>query len=157
MTTLSRLSMFSILAFTISLSTGCMVTPYTGQLLKTRSETVEFSGYSRYPEDTVKIWARNSATGQWGLIGTTKSRTTKTSMYGGDWYYWSKKLSVPAQYWTEPSSVLKASAILKATIGPDDLYCFEEGFYDYFDDYDNVLDLWEEHGRGQMVWIASEQ
>ena len=75
--------------------------------------------------------------------------------FNSNWYPWNKELKVPKAYWKK-SSDGSYSAVIKAISDNNELYTFQEGFYNYAQDYDNAQDLYLEnksaHGIEIVIW-----
>ncbi len=72
------------------------------------------------------------------------------------WHFWSKQIVIPNSLWKEWGTQNTYFAIVKGVADGNDLYSFEDGFYDYVQDYDNVRDLYIDHksphGVNIIVW-----
>ena len=143
-----------LLAGIAVLSTGCMTRPGALTHVGDRDDSVLFDGWTTNPNEYVYIYARDSTTSSWLYIGYAKTGTTAVNHFGTDWYYWNKNLVVPEICWTSGSGYWNAFSYVKATNGSGtNLLTFKEGFYDWFDDYDNLSELWDEQGWGDEVII----
>ncbi|MEZ4235313.1 MAG: hypothetical protein R3F59_03970 [Myxococcota bacterium] len=83
---------FVALAAAVGLS-GCVVTPYDGQVVGKYSNVSVF-GYTDHPSASVVVEAYNFTTGGWESLGTTTSAATAS--YGAG--YWSSNSPALYQY-----------------------------------------------------------
>lgn len=134
---------------------GCMVSPGNQQVLETRFDSILFSGFTVHPEQDVEIFAQN-ANQSWVKIGQAVSEDVAYEHFDGKWYYWSKKIVVPESLWQQWGKDGGFSVIVKAVADKNDLIAFEDGFYDYFDEYDSLEELYLENqslgGANVLIW-----
>ncbi|MCA9188173.1 MAG: hypothetical protein R3E01_22855 [Pirellulaceae bacterium] len=157
MFTKTKMCGVALLALAAISTTGCVITPYTGYVAKSRQENISFHGWSLDPNASVKVYARNKYTGNYDVIATTTTGTTAYNYYGEQWYYWHVNKVIPSSYWNNANSWFKASSLLRVKINGYDATSFEEGFYYYLDEYDTLGDLVNDRAQGTTIWIAAEK
>ncbi len=149
---------FNVLAVCLLLlsSVGCMVTPGDQQVFASRETPIQFTGFTINPGRRVDLYAKNPTTQGWDKIGQVYSATGAMQHFNTNWYPWNKELKVPKFYWKKWGNSGSYSAVLKAISDNTEMYTFQEGFYNYAQDYDNAQDLFLEnksaHGIELLVW-----
>lgn len=152
-----RWTSFSALSLLLAATVGCMVEPGDGKILSKRSESIRFAGWALKPNQSVKVMAFNQTTGIYDTIGTTTTTNVTYDQFGTTWYRWQINRVVANKYWVPFFGHYMAD--VKATIDNTDAICWEEGFYDYIQDYDSLQEMYEEHqaaGETNMFIFASE-
>lgn len=154
MLTKAKFSVLTVCLLLLS-SVGCMVNPGDQQVFASRETAIQFSGFTINPGRKVNLYAKNHTTQGWDNIDDVNSATGAMQHFDMNWYPWHKELKVPKANWKKSSNG-KYFAVLKAVSENNDLYTFQEGFYDYAQDYDNARDLYLEnksaHGIEIVVW-----
>lgn len=149
-----RTSCLGLLAGLLVTSVGCMVTPGNQQIISSRTTPVEFSGYTVHPGQKIELYAMNSSNQAWTKIGETTSSTKGFEHFGTQWYYWNKSIVIPKSQWISWGTNGMYVALVRGVADNNDLFTFEDGFYDYFDDYDSLEELYLEHGSPGGVEIG---
>lgn len=152
-----RWTSFSALSLLLAATVGCMVEPGDGKILSKRSESIRFAGWALKPNQSVVVKALNQKTGIYEPIGTTKTTNVTYDHFGTTWYRWQLNRVVPNDYWVPFFG--NHMAEVKATIDNTDALCWEEGFYNYMQDYSSLQEMYEEHhaaGETSMFIFASE-
>jgi hypothetical protein len=154
MLTKAKFSVLTVCLLLLS-SVGCMVNPGDQQVFASRETPIPFSGFTINPGRRVDLYAKNATTNVWTKIDHVYSGTGPMQHFNSNWYPWNKELKVPKAYWKK-SSDGSYSAVLKAISDNNELYTFQEGFYNYAQDYDNAQDLYLEnksaHGIEIVIW-----
>ncbi len=84
----------------LALGTGCMLSPYDGQVVANRSTPISFHGFHTNGSRTLNIRALNDQTGVFDTIETAPTSSSPYSVDGQDMFEWTKSgLVIPNQYW----------------------------------------------------------
>jgi hypothetical protein len=137
-------------------SVGCMVSPGNQEVFASRSTPIQFSGFTVHPGQHVEIFARDNSTQSWVKIGQTTSTSDAFEHFGSNWYFWKKEIVVPKSLWQKWGNDGSYSVVLKGVADKNDLMTFKEGFYNYYEDYDSLEELYLENkstsGIEILVW-----
>lgn len=152
-----QFGMRTIFAVALLLSAvGCMVSPGDYEILESHKKPIQFTGFTIRPGQRVEIFAKNIANDSWVKIGQTESSSEAMKHFGTDWYFWRTEILVPKALWTPWGNSGGYVAILKGVADKSDLMTFKEGFYNYYEDYDSVEELFLENksttGVEILVW-----
>jgi hypothetical protein len=142
--------------------TGCMMSPYDGQIVDSHYDPINFTGVTTKPGEKVIIQARyrnwNSPYDYtWETIAETHSSQVGYYYEGVMWYPWSKDIVVPGGYWRRPFNY-------EQTINPPGYYgqfrqtwvraldtsgtplaTFDDDYNDFFDPNLSIGDMWIDH------------
>ncbi len=134
--------------------TGCMTGPGQYEYIGAKTNAVDFNGFTTEPNEYVYIYARKPGTTSWKYIGYAKSGTSPINHFGTDWYYWGKSIVVPGSCWN--TGWWSATEVRATKANGTELLTFEQGFYDWFDDYTNLSDLYNDRGNGTVVTVFAD-
>lgn len=133
-----------------------MVGPGDQQIFEGRTESIPFSGFTVHPGQKIELFAKHPSTQNWVKIGETESTKDPYDYFDTKWYYWKKEVVVPKEFWLQWGKDGGFSTILKGTADKNDLFTFKEGFYNYFEDYASLEELYFENksqtGVEILVW-----
>jgi hypothetical protein len=132
-----------------------MTYPGNGEAIGKRSTAFYVDGFTPEPNQTVVVWAKKN-NGGWLKLTETKTLPTDYSVLGGPggpWYRWLKQVVVPSNCWKYQAPSLYSAELKATTLDGTELYTFEKGFADFREDYDDVLEMYEDHGAGTRVTI----
>lgn len=77
---------------------GCMLYPFDGQTITSRSTSILFEGYDSTQGTDIDVQIRNPTSGAWTrLTGATTSE--RTNYRGDDYYKWTVNAAIPAASW----------------------------------------------------------
>ncbi len=149
-----------LLFFALAPLTGCMTTPGAGEHIGSKNDSYNFSGWMTGPNEDVYLYAMKSFD-EWIYVGQAKSRTSSYDYLGTNWHFWSIQTKLPANTWWAYGSVPGANGDYLAIIQARDKYGnplknWEEGFYGYFQDYDNLGDMWDAKGHHHSIAIWAD-
>lgn len=152
------LSMLAVTSCLLLSNLGCMAAPGNLKEIANRSTAIEFSGFTVHPSQTVNLYVLN-ANSTWTKIGQVDSSDKAYEHFGTDWYFWHKSIVVPKQYWKQFGDTGGYFIVVKGMADGNDLFSFKEGFYNYYEDYDSLQELYEENkspdGVKVVVWTAN--
>lgn len=76
---------------------ACVTTPYDGQILKTKFDSVFFYGFAYDPKADVTILVLNNGKHLWEVVGKTTAGETPISVYGQQMYVWSITAAISSE------------------------------------------------------------
>jgi hypothetical protein len=147
---LQQLVLVSALAV-LAVSSGCMTNPGDGEVIGNRSTPVSFSGFTQNPNEPVAVWARRAGDGSWVWLGTTVTGSHALYLDDAAWYPWAASRAIPWECWQGVYGYYTAE--LAATTPGGELYTFEQGFWNYRGQYDDILTMYNERGAGTRVHV----
>ncbi len=74
--------------FLLAPTTGCMLTPFDGQEVTSKTSKISCGGFVPYPNEEVRIQAWNKRASAWVVIHTAYSGKTPYQLFGNRWYEW---------------------------------------------------------------------
>lgn len=88
-------------ALALALGSGCMLSPYDGQVVADRSTPVTFNGFHSVGGRPINVRALNDSTGVFDTIDTITSSVGSGSIGGGqDMHQWYRSgVVIPNEYW----------------------------------------------------------
>lgn len=116
----------SSLAFTLLLTSGCMLGPVDEVIVADRTAAVEFWGFHLTPNMDIEIQAFDPTAKAWVILATTRSAASVTwqSKEGTDLYYWRRDTVVPAKFWTSGGTGYRTQ--VRSISGSETLMSVEE-------------------------------
>jgi hypothetical protein len=149
----TRTVLATIVCVAALLSSGCMTYPGHGETIGQRSSRVQFSGYTQTPNQLVAVWAKRWD-GSWHHLGTVRTANWTTDYFQTSWYSWSLQSVIPNNCWNYGGyGNTPYFAEIAATSSAGELYTFDRGFGGYLVDYDNVIDMYNDHGAGTRMTV----
>lgn len=150
--TAKALTGLCLLAITMSFS-GCMTHPGDGQYVGKISNPVTFSGFlMNDPNEPVYVYARKGPGYSWNLIKSTATDTWPYLYQGQVWHYWSTQVVVPSWMW-KYEGYGTFSCEVRSENTHADLLTFEEGFSNWWMNYDTIEEMYQDRGNGLVVKI----
>lgn len=150
------LSSLTLIGLLIITATGCMVSPGDQQAFADRTKPIAFSGFTVRPGQKIELFAMVPTTGAWEKFGEASSNEDIFEYFGAKWHFWNQSAVVPKKYWFQWGKGGGYSAVIKAMADKNDLFTFKEGFYNYYEDYDSVQELFLENrsqtGVEILIW-----
>jgi hypothetical protein len=133
-------------------SLGCMAGPGHGEIIGKRSTSISFTGFTVDPDETVRVYAKDWTTNSWHYLGSTTTDSAPYYEFGTSWYYWGTERVIPNKCWKKYGTGYFAE--IKAAASGESLTTFEEGFYNYAEDYDDLEELYNEKAVGEtaIIW-----
>ena len=144
-----------LLLFALAPLTGCMTSPGAWEHIGSKKNPYLFSGFMTGPNEQVYLYAKTSAN-QWNLVGKTTSSSTSIKHFGLNWYAWNIHTTLPGQTWHSNNNNFLAVVQARDKDGKP-LRNWEEGFYDYFMDFDNLSELWRHHAAYKEILIIADE
>ena len=160
MNTKTKLFLGVTLVAAIAVSTtGCMTSHGSGEYVGSKAATQSFNGWTTNPNQEVHLYALKGYN-EWVYLGEANVGSSGYNYFGAKWYFWYRSVNVPANCWhyvgsSSPGDYL---AIIKAVdANGTALYYFEPGFYQYYDDYDSLGEMWSDRGvNAQSIVIYGD-
>ena len=144
------LGLLAVSAVALTFS-GCMTGPGQYEHIGDKTDPVNFNGFTTTPNEYVYLYARRPGTTNWEYIGWARTGSTPINQFGQDWYYWSKSQVVPNACWN--TGWWSATEVRATRTGGTELLTFKQGFFEWFDDYGNLSDLYDDKGNGTVVTV----
>ena len=148
-----------LLLFALAPLTGCMTSPGAWEHIGSKKNPYFFSGFMTGPNEEVYLYAKTSAN-QWDLVGKTTSSSTSIKHFGLSWYSWNIVTTLPDHTWHSNNNNFLAVVQARDKDGKPLRNWFgfgKWGFYDYFLEYDNLLELWRSHGDDEEIMIIADE
>ncbi len=158
MINLVKATQHTILALSVlCCASSCMVTPGDGEDIGLIQDAVEFTGFCLNGGQEVLLQAKHPNLG-WQTFADAETSYGSIFFDGNRYYPWSVKSVIPYACWIlEQKNNLDHEMSVQVRVldakSRTPLYCFEEGFTNWFPQYDRLGEMYEDRGAGVSITL----